>query len=130
MSSRLTRRDLLGTAVLAAFGGTAVGQSADAQTSGLPQAKPEDIGLDPRRLQVAYGLLEKWTADRTMPGAAMLVGRMGKTVPARFFGRHGPEADAEPIRPDALFYMASVTKPVTYLAAMILVERGQLNLTD
>src|SRR5262249_54510411 len=64
------------------------------------------------------------------PGAALLVGRSGKTVAPRFFGRQGPEADAGPLRHDALFYMASVTKPVIYLAAMFLVERGRLNLSD
>ena len=99
---------------------------------GLPQSKPEDIRIDPRRLQVAYDLMEKWTTgpNAPVPGGAILVGRFGKTVAPRFFGRQGPEADAEPIRRDAMFYMASVTKPVIYMAAMLLVERGQLNLSD
>ena len=76
--------------------------------------------------------MEKWTTgpNAPVPGGAILVGRFGKTVAPRFFGRQGPEADAEPIRRDAMFYMASVTKPVIYLAAMLLVERGQLNLSD
>src|SRR5262249_49813100 len=47
-----------------------------------------------------------------------------------WFGKQGPEADAEALRRDAMFYMASVTKPVIYLAGMMLVERGQLNLSD
>jgi CubicO group peptidase (beta-lactamase class C family) len=98
----------------------------------LPQVKPEDIRIDPRRLQVAYDLMETWTAGRNaaVPGGAVLVGRFGKTVAPRLFGRQGPEADAEPIRRDAMFYMASVTKPVIYTAAMMLVERGRLNLND
>jgi CubicO group peptidase (beta-lactamase class C family) len=104
-----------------------------APTSHLPQAKPEDIGLDPKRLQVAYDLLEKWTAGKNapVPGAAILVGRAGKTVAPRYFGHQGPEPDAEPLRRDAMFYMASVTKPTAiYTSAMMLVERGQLNLSD
>jgi CubicO group peptidase (beta-lactamase class C family) len=98
----------------------------------LPEVKPEEIGLDPRRLQVAYDLMEKWTtgSQAPVPGGAILVGRHGKTVTARFFGRQGPEPDAEPIRDDAMFYMASVTKPVICMAGMLLVERGQLNLSD
>lgn len=48
----------------------------------------------------------------------------------RFFGRQGPEPDAEPLRDDAMFYMASVTKPVIFTAGRLLVERGQLNLSD
>src|SRR5262249_10892094 len=86
----------------------------------------------PRRLQAAYDLLAKWTAgpDAPVPAGAVLVGRHGKVVPPRFFGRMGPERDAAPIRPDALFLLASITKPITYLGAMLLVERGLLSLTD
>src|SRR5947209_6053366 len=87
---------------------------------------------DPKVIQVAYDLLEKWTTgpNAPVPGAAILVGRSGKTVTPRLFGRQGPEADAGSIRRDALFYLASVTKPVIYLGAMLLVERGRLNLSD
>lgn len=139
MSQRteLTRRELLRTAVVA--GGTVLYHGALAGAAEtpeakavLPQVKPEDIRLDPKRLQVAYDLMEKWTSgpNAPVPGGAILVGRSGKTVAPRFFGRQGPEADAGPIRRDAMFYMASVTKPVIYLGAMLLVERGQLNLSD
>ena len=94
--------------------------------------KPEDIGVDPKQLKVAYDLLEKWTTgkDAPVPGGAILVGRHGKVVAPRFFGRQGPEADAGPIRRDAMFYLASLTKPVIYMGAMRLVERGLLNLSD
>ena len=130
-----TRRELLATVAAGTLVTHAARRGADdppAPKTGLPQVKPEDIGIDPKRLQVAYDLLEKWTTgpNAPVPGGAILVGRYGKTVAPRFFGRQGPEADAEPIRRDAMFYMASVTKPVIYLAAMLLVERGQLNLSD
>jgi CubicO group peptidase (beta-lactamase class C family) len=132
----LTRRDLLQAAGAAgiialsnpipAWGG---GRRPDTR---LPHARPEDIGLDPRRLQTAYSLLEQWTSgrDAPVPGGTILVGRSGKIVPPRFFGRQGPEPDAPPIRNDGLFLMASITKPVTYLGAMLLVERGRLSLSD
>lgn len=98
----------------------------------LPQARPEDIGLDGTRLDLAADLLRKWTTgpDAPLPGAAMLVGRYGKIVPPRFFGKQGPEKNAEAIREDGIFLLASISKPVTYLGAMILVERGLLNLSD
>lgn len=101
-------------------------------TGPLPVAAPADLGLDPRRLQHAYDRLDEWTRvpNAPVPGGAILVGRHGKALAPRFFGRQGPEADAAPIRPDSLFLMASITKPVVYMAAMILVERGKLNLTD
>ncbi len=134
--SQPTRRELLrqataagGLALVSRTFGEAAGPS---QSAGLPEAKPEAIGLDPRRLQVAYDLLDKWTTGpkAPVPAAAILVGRAGKRVAVRRFGKQGPEANAEPLRQDALFYMASVTKPVIYMAAMMLVERGRLNLND
>ena len=132
-----TRRDALkaaGAAGVTALAGDVAAQAADApaKPSGLPHAAPEEIGLDPRRLQAAYDLLEKWTTgrDAPVPGGAVLVGRNGKIVAPRFFGRMGPEPDAPAIRKDAMFLLASITKPVTYVGAMLLVERGLLNLTD
>ncbi len=131
--SQLNRREML---LAMAVGGGVLAAQVSAQpaaSTGLPQAKPEDIGIDPKRLQVAYDLMEKWTTGpkAAVPGGAILVGRSGKTVAPRLFGRQGPEPDAEPIRRDAMFYMASVTKPTAvYTSAMILVERGQLNLND
>lgn len=99
---------------------------------GLDHARPEEIGLDGNRLQVAYDLLEKWTTgpDAPVPGGAILVGRHGRIVAPKFFGRQGPEPDAEPIRRDGLFLLASISKPITYLGALKLVERGLLNLSD
>jgi len=97
-----------------------------------PHARPEEIDLDPRRLQTAYDLLDQWTKgpDAPVPSGAILVSRHGKIVPPKFFGRQGPEPKAEPIRSDALFLMASLSKPLSYLAGLMLVERGLLNLSD
>ena len=92
----------------------------------LPHATAEALDLDPRQLQRAYDLLEQWTQgpDAPVPAATMIVGRRGRVVAPRFFGRQGPEPDAPPLRPDGMFLMASITKPVTCLAALMLVERG------
>ncbi len=100
--------------------------------SHLPQSAAAEIGLDASRLQVAYDLLHEWTTgpDAPIPGGAILVGRHGRVVAPKFFGRQGPEPDAEAIRPDGIFLLASITKPITYLGAMILVERGLLALAD
>jgi CubicO group peptidase (beta-lactamase class C family) len=98
----------------------------------IPIAQPKEIQLDASRLQTAYNLLRKWTAGNNapIPGGAILVGRKGKIVEPQFFGRQGPEPNAEPIRRDGMFLLASISKPLTYLGAMILVERGLLNLSD
>src|SRR5690349_10788258 len=96
----------------------------------LPTAAPAEIGFDPQRLDVAYRLLKKWTDDGTVPSGAITVGRQGRMVEPRLFGRMGPGADAPPIRPDAMFLLASITKPIVYFCAMQLVEQGRLSLTD
>jgi CubicO group peptidase (beta-lactamase class C family) len=134
--SDFTRRDILLAAgvagAAAAVAGAAEAAAPPQGVAHLPHARPEDIGLDPKQLKVAFDLLEKWTTgrDAVVPGGAILVGRNGKVVPPRFFGRQAPEPDSPPIRQDSMFLMASITKPITYLAALILVERGLLNLTD
>jgi CubicO group peptidase (beta-lactamase class C family) len=98
----------------------------------LSHARPAEIGLDERRLEAAYDRLEEWTSgkDAPIPGGAILVGRKGKAVEPKFFGRQGPEAAASPLRRDSIFLLASITKPVVYMGALMLVERGLLNLSD
>src|SRR5947199_1549715 len=98
----------------------------------LPFAKPSDLRLDERRLQSAYDRLEEWTSGKNppIPGGAILVGRNGKTLEPRLFGRQGPEEGAPEIRRDAIFLLASITKPVVYMGALMLVERGLLSLSD
>ncbi|GAB4135010.1 MAG: hypothetical protein Tsb009_00760 [Planctomycetaceae bacterium] len=98
----------------------------------LPYAKPAELNLDANRLQAAGNLLRKWTTGKNapIPGGAILVGRRGKIVEPQFFGKQGPEDNASPIRRDGMFLLASISKPLTYLGAMMLVERGQLNLSD
>lgn len=98
----------------------------------LRYALPAEIGLDAGRLETAYELLNRWTSGSqpSLPAAAILVGRKGSLCEPRFFGRQGPEADAPPLRRDAVFLLASLTKPLTYLAGLMLVERGLLNLGE
>jgi len=98
----------------------------------LPFGKPSELGLDERRLQAAYDRLDEWTSgkDPPIPGGAILVGRGGKTLEPRLFGRQGPEPDSPRIRRDGIFLLASITKPVVYMGALMLVERGLVNLSD
>jgi CubicO group peptidase (beta-lactamase class C family) len=95
----------------------------------LPSARPDAIGLDPVRLQRACDLLTKWTEEKVL-SAGLCVGRRGRMVEPRFFGRVRDEEDAPALGKDALFLVASITKPVTVTAVMILVERGLVALED
>ena len=92
----------------------------------LPLAKPADIGIDTTRFERACRLLEEWTKADKVPAAALCIGRRGKMIEPCLFGRQRPEANT-PLRKDALFLVASITKPVTAVAVMMLVERGLLS---
>jgi CubicO group peptidase (beta-lactamase class C family) len=96
----------------------------------LTIAAPETMNIDPTRLQRAYAILQRWVDSDRVPAAALCVGRNGRVVQPRFFGRQRPEQGAPGLRDDALFLIASITKPVTATAVMLLVERGQLALHD
>jgi CubicO group peptidase (beta-lactamase class C family) len=97
--------------------------------SGLPLGEPRDLGFDPDRLQRVFDLLESWARTGKVPGAAVCIGRRGRMLPPQFFGRQRPDADT-PLRNDALFLTASITKPVTATAVLLLVERGVVGLED
>jgi len=62
-------------------------------------------------------------------GAATLVWREGKIAHAGAFGWRDKDAGA-PIRRDTLFRIASISKPITALAAMTLLEEGRFSLND
>ncbi len=91
---------------------------------------PSEAGFDPTRVERIFTLLAAAVADGRLPGAAIQVGRAGRFIAPRAFGRMGPDAAAPPTQPDTIFLTASVTKPLTVTAVMLLVERGQLLLDD
>ena len=70
-------------------------------------------------------LLEKWD----VPGAAIAVARDGRLVLAKGYGLANVENE-EPVEPDSLFRIASISKPVTAVAALQLVEEGLLDLEE
>ena len=61
--------------------------------------------------------------------AAVAVSQWGKLLFRGDFGAQTP-GEPQPLRPDAIFRIASMTKPITVVAALIQVERGKLSLED
>ncbi len=90
---------------------------------------PEAIGLDPARWAQACGLMTKWCESGAIPSAGLVVGRGGKVVAPRLFG-HQRIDGSQPIRNDAVFLIASITKPIVCAAVLMLIERGELSLSD
>lgn len=87
-------------------------------------------GFDPDRLQVALERVAEAAADGCIPGAVLVVGRgRGEPVGPVAVGSMALLPQREPMRADALFDMASVTKVMaTAVVAMRLVEEGRMSL--
>jgi CubicO group peptidase (beta-lactamase class C family) len=96
--------------------------------SGL-SVEPEEIGLSSMRLDEAYAVLHEAVADGKIMGCSVGISRNAKSVEPRAYGSKSI-GENSPVKPDTIFLCASVTKPVTATAAMMLVERGQIRLDD
>ncbi|MBI4540257.1 MAG: serine hydrolase [Gemmatimonadetes bacterium] len=93
------------------------------------EADPIAVGMDPARLARVDSILHAGIADSVAPGAAIAVGRYGRLVRLRGYGRLDWAADAPPATDSSLYDVASLTKVVgTATAAMILAEEARLEL--
>ena len=81
-------------------------------------------------LERAAAILESEIQDRRITAAAILVARSNTIVLSKGFGRLRPDGDSPDVKPDSIFLLASITKPVTACALMLLVDRGQVSLDD
>lgn len=96
-----------------------------AQPSGrVPVKGAAEPGLEP-----FDQLMTSFVTEHRVPGAALAVSRHGKLIYARGFGYADVE-NKEPVQPAALFRIASVSKPLTAVAVMQLVDKGRLRLDD
>ena len=95
----------------------------------LPRAKPEDAGLSSDRLELVHALVQRYIDAGEFTGSVTLIARKGKIVYLETQGTTDLDSKT-PMRPDAIFRLASMTKPITSAAVMSLVEQGKLLLTD
>jgi uncharacterized protein YbbC (DUF1343 family)/CubicO group peptidase (beta-lactamase class C family)/beta-glucosidase-like glycosyl hydrolase len=95
----------------------------------LEVAAPETVGFRPDAMAEVDRLLEEFVAAGAFPGAVVAVGKSGKLVHLRAFGRHSYDAEAPAVTVDTRYDLASLTKVIaTTTAAMILVDSGRLDL--
>ena len=95
----------------------------------IPAGKAEDVGLSTERLKRIGEAVERQIAAGNVAGAVTLVARRGKIA---HFEAHGV-MDVETKKPmarDNLFRLASMSKPITGVAVMMLVEEGKIRLND
>jgi CubicO group peptidase (beta-lactamase class C family) len=90
---------------------------------------PEAVGLSSKRLDRINVFMEDLVRDNRLPGVLTLVQRHGKIAHLGKFGSMDIEA-GKPMQEDALFRIYSMTKPITSVAIMMLLEEGHFNLFD
>ena len=98
---------------------------------GLTIASPEQVGLAPDSFGEIPSLIDQAIADKKMPGAVVLIGHAGVVVYYQAFGDRQIEPERLPMKPDTVFDLASLTKPIaTATSVMRLVESGIVSLDD
>jgi CubicO group peptidase (beta-lactamase class C family) len=95
----------------------------------LPSAKPESVGLSSERLERISKAVQKDIDDKRIAGAVTLVMRRGQVAWFKAQGMQDREA-GKPMRPDTIFRICSMSKPITTAAVMILYEEGRFLLED
>jgi CubicO group peptidase (beta-lactamase class C family) len=98
-------------------------------TTSLPRAEPEAVGMSSARLARIIPALNAQIEAGRLPGAVIAVARHGHLVFHEAVGHLGPDRST-PMPRDALFAIASMTKPVTGVAGLMLWEEGRLGLGD
>ncbi|HEY1206057.1 MAG: serine hydrolase domain-containing protein [Bryobacteraceae bacterium] len=96
---------------------------------GVPAGKPEDAGMSSERLRRIHESLQRHIDAGEISGAVTLVARRGRIVHFEAHGLMGIESK-RPMTKDAIFRLASMTKPVTSVAVLMLVEEGKIRLSD
>jgi CubicO group peptidase (beta-lactamase class C family) len=91
--------------------------------------EPAAAGFTTAGLARIESYLKNEVAGNKIPGAVMMIQRNGKTVYFGTFGVRDPGTE-QPMTSDSIFRIYSMSKPITTVAAMMLVEEGKLQLDD
>jgi CubicO group peptidase (beta-lactamase class C family) len=92
------------------------------------EVEPGEVGLNERRLDRLSAFLDRLVAEGRIPGWLAVVSRAGKVA---YVGRGGHRhvEDRLSVETDTIFRIYSMTKPITSVAAMMLLEEGVYELT-
>ena len=103
------------------------GISAAALAQALPKVAPEAVGMSSERLNRLTDTFQRDVDAGEIPGAVVAVARNGKIAYERAFGYQNREGNVS-MKSDAIFRIASMSKPITSVAVMMLVEEGKIDL--
>ena len=129
MPMRLTRRKLLAAAAASPVLAAGLPGGAFAAAPALPLADPRTAGFDPARLKALSDDLQALVDGGQLAGVTILAARKGKVFHFETRGLADVETGA-PARPDTIWRIASMTKPVVGVAMMQLWEKGLWKLDD
>jgi CubicO group peptidase (beta-lactamase class C family) len=95
----------------------------------IQATKPEDVGLSSDRLQRIHQTIQRHIDGHDIIGAVTLVARKGRIA---HFEAHGlmDQESKKAMGKDSLFWIASMSKPITGVAILILLEEGKVRLND
>ena len=121
----LVSRHIKASLVIATALFAATGTFADS----VVRTQPAEAGLSPKGLARIGDYLKNEIAANKIPGAVMMIQRRGKVAYYETFGVRDPATKA-PMTANTIFRIYSMSKPITTVAAMMLVEEGKLQLGD
>lgn len=93
----------------------------------LLTSNPEEVGLSQERLDRIEPFMQSYIDEHKLPGMITMVARKGKIV---HFEKYGIMDIDKPMELNTIFRIASMTKPITSVAVMILYEEGYFQLDD
>jgi CubicO group peptidase (beta-lactamase class C family) len=91
--------------------------------------KPEDLGFSSERLARIHEAVQRHIDANAISGAVTMVVRHGRIAHHEAHGLIDLESN-RPMPKDAIFRLASMTKPVAAVAVMMMIEEGKVRLTD
>jgi CubicO group peptidase (beta-lactamase class C family) len=110
------------------IGPLAVLLAAAALCQSLPVAhRPEDVGISSQRLERVHAQMQTDVEKGRIPGAVLLIARNGKIARLDTLGFQERKSQT-PMRTNSIFRIASMSKPITSTAIMILAEEGKLDI--
>jgi CubicO group peptidase (beta-lactamase class C family) len=99
------------------------------RAASLATSKPEDVGFSSERLKRIGETIQQHMKAGDISGAVTLVARRGRVAHFEAHGLMDIEA-RKPMTTDVIFRLASMSKPVTAVAILMLLEEGKLRLND
>ena len=120
------------TTVLVCVSLPILGAARDAKNTDIvavPVASPADVGMSAERLERVTRAMQGYIDREQVAGTVTLIARRGKVVHFEALGKRDVENDL-PMRRDVVFRIASMTKPITSVALMMLWEEGHFQLRD